>query len=540
MRRALCLLPLVIVAPSVIWIALDNSVWMWDQSIYGKGSVELFYAFIRSPGRWLRTLYIPQSQAPGISWLGEFFVPLGIFVGSIDVGLLLSIILTQAVTLLLVYRAVLDLSDRNEPVAIVSCLAMASAPLFVAMSHQYLTEPLQLCAITWFLSIMCFAPKWNKTIIAGQLLMAAPVAMLAKVSSPLYCVGPALIALWYFFRPAPASKQGRASRTQLVLVFVGALLLNLAAFGWYSRNIARVIEHVSVASFGPIAEIYGKSDTFLNTLTYWLEAMQNGFFLPIILILIGLLGVSAATVHLMRRPIALRHFSVCALVSLCQILIVLVVFSFSSSGEVRYLLPVLPYIAVVISWSLARIGSSLVTRSAALLFLAQLMITYGQAFGLIGHFSTTPGWLVVPNRVTGQKEGVALNAIIAVTCTDIEAKPYLNLVGIEKPWLNEHSANYLAAKNRVLGKPVGCRYGSFGYENDPEKIWNHLISNIRYYITLNPDSNPVPLEDAHLAAINLNYLPTLERVQNSVSFELQPALLENPAVLIFRRKERLR
>jgi len=53
-----------------------------------------------------------------------------------------------------------DLSARNELVAITGCLVIASAPLFVAMSHQYLTEPLQLLAVGWFVLIMSFAPKW--------------------------------------------------------------------------------------------------------------------------------------------------------------------------------------------------------------------------------------------------------------------------------------------------------------------------------------------------------------------------------------------
>lgn len=445
-RQAVCLLPVALVAPSVIWLAADKSVWMWDQAIYGKGSVELFYTLVHSPERWLRRLHIPQSQAPGVSWLGQFFVPFGFLLGSIDIGLLLSIILTQVVTLLLLCRAFRELSDRNEPVAMAGCLAIASAPLFVSMSHQYLTEPLQLCAVAWFLSIMCFAPKWNRAFILSQLLVATPVAMLAKVSSPLYCVGPALIALWYFIRPASVPRQSGGSRIQLGLIFVAGLLLNVAAVRWYSRNMTRVIQHVSAASSGPIAEIYGKSDTFRNTLIYWLEALQNSFFLPITFILVSILCASAAAVYLIQKPIAPRHFTVCALVSLWQILMVLIVFSFSSTREVRYLLPLLPYLAVVICWSLAQMGSSLLTRSASLLFLAQLVLTYGHAFGLTTRFSTTPGWLLVPNAVTGQKEGVVLDAIVAATCTDIEAKPYLNLVGIEKPWLNEHSANYRAAK----------------------------------------------------------------------------------------------
>ena len=81
------------VSPSLIWIALDKSVWMWDEAIYGKGSVELFYTLSHSPKRWLRLmLNILHEQAPGVSWLGHFFVPLGYLLGSIDVSLLLSIL----------------------------------------------------------------------------------------------------------------------------------------------------------------------------------------------------------------------------------------------------------------------------------------------------------------------------------------------------------------------------------------------------------------------------------------------------------------
>ena len=533
------LVPLAMVAPSLIWIALDKSVWMWDQSIYGRGSVELFYVLVHSPGRWLRRLNIPQSQAPGVSWLGQFFVPIGYLLDSIDKGLLISIILTQALTLLLVWRAFRELSDRNETVAVTGCLAVASASLFVAMSHQYLTEQLQLFAVTWFLLIMSFAPRWNRAFILSQLWAATPVAMVAKVSSPLYCVGPAMVALWYVFRPASLSRETRGNRIKLVVLCVAGLLLNIAAIRWYSRNISRVIQHVSVSSSGPIAEIYGKKETILNSLIYWLEALRNSFFLPAVFPLIGILCVSAIAVYFIKRPVDLKHFTLCALVSLSQIIIVLIVFSFASNREVRYLLPLLPYIGLFICWSLAQISSPILSGLTTLLFVSQLVITYGQAFGLTTRFPTTPGWLLAPNSITGQKERLALDAIVTKTCSDTEPRPYLNLVGIEKPWLNEHSANYLAAKHRALYKRIGCRYGSFGYETDPDKIWNHIVSNIRYYITMNPNFNPLPAEDAHLQAINLNYLPILRKVQNSALFELQPTLDEDPSVWIFRRKESL-
>ena len=58
------LVPVAMVSPSLIWIALDKSVWMWDEAIYGKGSVELFYMLSYSPKRWLRLIFnILHEQA---------------------------------------------------------------------------------------------------------------------------------------------------------------------------------------------------------------------------------------------------------------------------------------------------------------------------------------------------------------------------------------------------------------------------------------------------------------------------------------------
>jgi hypothetical protein len=531
------LVPVALISPSLIWIALDKSVWGWDQAIYGKGSVELFYVLVHSPERWLRRLNIPQAQAPGVSWLGQFFVPLGSLLGSIDVGLLISIILTQAVTLLLLYRAFRELSDGNTLIAITGCVAIGSAPLFVALSHHYLAEPLQLLAVTWFVLIMSFAPKWNRAFTVSQLLVATPVAMLAKVSSPLYCPGPALVALWYVFRPAAFPNKSGGNKITPGIFLVAGLLLNVATVRWYSRNIARVVEHVSASSFGPFAEVYGKPDTFLNTMLRWLESLQNNFFLPIVFVLISALCLLAVILYLLRKRSLRTHFTTCTLFALLQIIIVLSVFSFSPSREVRYLLPLLPYASLVICWSLAQIASPILIRLAIVVFLAQFASTYGQAFGLWSRDPTTPGWLMGPNSDSGEKETLVLDAIVAKTCTDIQPQPYLNFVGIEKPWLNEHSANYLAAKHRVLHKPVRCNYGSFGWETDPDKIPNSLLSSVRYYITMDPGSNPVPEGDLHLKAVNINYLPTLQRVQSSAWFELQPPLAEDPTVWIFRRKE---
>jgi hypothetical protein len=535
MRAYLALLAMIF--PSLVWIALDKSVWSWDPALYGRNSVELFFGLLHTPTDWvLQMLHAVGGKAPGVSWFGQFFVPLGYFLGSIDVSLLLSILVTQTVTLVLVYRSVRELSGHNQLVSITGCLVIASAPLFVAMSHQYWAEPMQLLAVSWFILIMSFAPKWNRAFVVSQLLMATPVAMLAKVTSPLCCLGPGLVALWYVFKPGPSTSVRREWLQKRVIVTLAAgILLNLAAIEWYYRNLGWVVQHSSDSSFGPIAEIYGKKDIFLTTMIYWLGAVRESFFLPSVLLITGLV-IGVGVVCCFIRPQTLtKHFTICSAIAALQIIIVLAVFSLSPVRDARYLLPILPYFALLICWSVLQINKPILAGVIMLIFLVQLASTYGQAFGFIPQ--TTSYWLSPPN--SDVKEGKILSSIVSRTCIKAGSDRYWNIVGIESPWLNWESAGYFAAKNLGPDNRIGCRYSS-GYSffgTDPDKIWARILSEpVHYYVTMNPDLYTVP-SDQHSQATNRNYLPMLKRVQASGLFEVEPPLAEDPRIMILRRKE---
>jgi hypothetical protein len=533
------LLPIAVISPSLIWIALDKTVWTWDPARYGKSSVELFFTLISAPNDWMsQMLAVLGGAAPGVSWFGQFFVPLGYLLGSVDVGLLLSIWVTQAFTLMLIYKSVWELSSHDHLVSVAGCLVLASAPLFVGMSHQFFAEPLQLLAIAWFVMIMSFAPRWNRAFTVSQLVVATPVAMLAKVSSPLYCLGPALLALCCIFKPGQSSavKHEWLQKRVVVALAVG-VLLNLAAIGWYHKNIAYVIQHVSVASSGPIAEIYGKKDTFFNAMLFWLGAVQNSFFLPTVLLVSGLIFGFGVIRQFIRPRTLTSHFTICSAIAALQIIIALAVFSLSPNRDPRYLLAILPYFTLLICWSLAQINRPIPTALTIIVFSVQLASTYGQALGTIARTPTTSGWLIPQNR--DQKDATILNSIVSRTCVKTGSHRYWNIIGIEKPWLNQNSAGYFAAKKLAPHSRLGCYYGSVlnFYEFDPDKIWKNILSlKIRYYIAMNPDSHPVP-PDSHSQAINRNYLPMLKKIQTSGLFETEPPLVEDAGILIFRRKE---
>ena len=144
---------------------------------------------------------------------------------------------------------------------------MAAAPLFIGLRHYYLAEMQQAVAVAWFVFIMARAPRWSRLLTVSQLLLAATVAMLAKVSSPLFCFCARPHAVYYAARygKAPLSESiGRAIAT----IAIG-IPLAIATIVWYHRKMASVVAHVSLASTGQVAELYGKSDGFLPSFQFW-------------------------------------------------------------------------------------------------------------------------------------------------------------------------------------------------------------------------------------------------------------------------------
>jgi hypothetical protein len=197
----------------------------------------------------------------------------------------------------------------------------------------------------------------------------------------------------------------------------------------------------------------------------------------------------------------------------------------------------LPHFALIIGWSVAQIDAAIVSGLAVAIFSMQLLTIYGQALRMIPRISTISVWLLPESR--NPAEAAVLSAIVSKTCIKTAAQRSWNIIGIEKPWLNSNSAGYFAAKNLAPYNRLGCQYGSVHsfFESDPDKVWNNVLSTqIRYYITISPDSRPVP-EDSYNQAINRNYLAVLRKVQTSGLFELEPPMAEDPSILIFRRKK---
>jgi len=510
---------------------LDQRVWPWDQAWYGQVSVELFYKLISSPLDWAGAMVGAfGTKAPGVSWLGQFFVPLGAAIGSIDIGLLLSILATQLLTLVLVFKSVQELSGGKTLTAIVAGLTVASAPLFVALSYQYFVEPMQTCAVAWFILIMSCAPRWNRRLILVQLLAATALAMLAKVTSPLYCLFPGLLSLGYAFVPL-RQPENHASESPKWLIPATAVLggiLGLGTIAWYIKNLSAILQFAAQSSSGAVAELYGTKDTFANKVVYWLGAIQSNFFFPGVLILASLVLVVGLGQYFLRRDFKLSHFDHCAIVSVLHLGVTIAVLSLSINQENRYLLPLAPYLALLIAWSLNQLNQPILTGFMTLVFTLQLAAVDGQALGITDKNLQIAYWLYPVER--DAKNFKNLNEVARRTCTEA-GKNRLNVVGIELPWLNANSAAYFAAK-QFESRNLRCYYTSLGYaETEPTKAWQRLVSlNPNYFIALDKTLYPKPPDPFNKVALQM-----LDQVQRYPAFKLESAI-DNSKILLFKNK----
>ena len=170
--RAPLLIVMALLLPSLVWIITDRNVWGWDPALYGQVSVDLWCSLAEG-SHWRKAMLNAFAvKSPGIAWFGQFWVPLGNYIGSIETGLLLSVLMTQFATLLLISSVIRKLFPKRGALSVLGILICVSAPLFVALTHQYFVEPLQMFAVAYFYWLAARSFELNRLSITTHLLIA--------------------------------------------------------------------------------------------------------------------------------------------------------------------------------------------------------------------------------------------------------------------------------------------------------------------------------------------------------------------------------
>lgn len=485
------------VVPGFFWVFFDNSVWPWDQAWYGEMSVSLYYTLTHSFSDWYPAMMKAfATKSPGIAWFGQFFVPIGFWAGT-EEALLLFILLVQFFTLVFTYKIIFSLTESRK-ISFTACLAMAGAPLFVGMGHQYFVEPLQLLAVVFFVYIATKGKTWLKYDQIIALIAMSAFAMIVKISSPLYVFLPVIMILRnILIAPQSSVKRYFFEKKSRILIYAAGISFLAISVNWYAINGGHILKFMKETSSGSVALFFGKETSFFEKLPYWLNAFQKSFFIPgVFEIVILIIAISAAVLFFKRTKFTRKEINFSAWISFFPVVIVLAIFSFQVNEETRYLLPILIYLVIILSWVLYYIKNDLISYSIIVIFLFQLIFINGYALNLINVKNPNFSVWVIPVHADISEKAQAKFAV-SETCGS-ETKGKINMAGVEYPWLNANSLSFYASQNQ-LSTGIYCFYTSLGFaESNVEKAWVRMTEVIKppYFIGVPPGSGKEKIPDA--------------------------------------------
>jgi tetratricopeptide (TPR) repeat protein len=523
-------------------MALNKQPFGGDESGFASNSIDLYQTALRSPALWRAAmLEAVPSRGPGIAWIGQFFVPLGYVMGSVDAAFLLLVYIALFIGLWLLYAALLEMSGRVG-IAAVATVAIASGQLFMNSSQIFMIEPLQFLVAAWFIYLLSRAPKWNRSFLFGQLWIAVSFSLIVRATSPLYTgvllVASALSAVWV----RQENLVQWSARAVLASWVSGSVLAGMA-FIWYSQNLPLVIAHSRGAAMGPIAAVWGKTDTFINTFLYWLNAIQRDLMHPAVLTVT--LAACAAGLGIRWRVSASSaagsarsYFSWCTVASIVQILVTLFLFSLGSSRVDRFLFPLWPCFAVVIAWCLSRVNNRVVTFVVLIAFAGQWIAVRAYAFGLMRE-NLSFAWVWRVNR--DPRNGDILKEIIARACMERQASRYVSIVAIDPylmgDWLAPEPAGYEAAKQYGIDSPCQMGYAGNGFfgASVADTWYDFSARQARYVVTTDPSVYPPPPNALNQALTSSTHPILLKMLRSSEAFVQEPPLRSASGILVFKK-----
>jgi len=517
--------------PSLLWAVRDRRVWPWDQAWYGAVSTDLWFAISQARRWWLPFMIDSLDiKPPGITWVGQFFVPLRGAFGSIEAALLFSVLLTQLIVLILVYRIAVRVGEGSRAIGLIAVAAAAGGQIFVGLSHQYMVEPLQCLAVAWTILIALRCDEWPRARTLIHLAAASLLGMLAKASTPLYVLVPAVFILFKLVRGRqPWDLRAEWQRTTSRLLVIASLGSGALGAFWYLRHYAAVLQHIRDSSSGSIALDYGFRAPWIQKYPVWVKLLDEAFLEPYLGWIVGAL-VLAAVVAIFSGRVSRAQWQwtlIAGLLSLAQIALVLFSFALNDAVEPRYLYGLLPYVAGVVAGLCAVARYRMVPVAVLVICIAQFAVVNEASFEAAPVLTEQFGWLKPIIRDAGPYQ--ALTEVVRRTST----VPGYNIVAIEESWLNSISASFFASKNR-LATGVKTTYTSLAYgEKDTSAAMKRIEEFApTFVITLDaPYQSPVNF-------LNIVTLPVLRELESRDQFTRVP-FPNKMGILVFERQPRV-
>lgn len=450
--------------PSLLWIVLDNSVWFADSSWYAQAAIHLFHTLISSPTAWPSELISTfEIKAPGIAWLGQFFVPLGSLFGSIDLALLFMVFLATALAYSLLYRLIIRITPHNRIIALTICLFAAAAPLMIGLSHLFLIEVFQVnIVLLALLEISSRAGFSARMLTTANIIYAA---LLIKFTSLSYIALPiATTAITLIVLRRKMSPNTWMEKLSLPSI-ISSLLLFTICFAWYIRNWHAVWHTAIENTSGRVALYFGTPAPVSEKLFFWGSALKSSFFGISWIFFLTAFAFALAIFLRISRGRTMDQLDRLTLIAGAQIGLVLLIMSFQITEEPRYLLPLLPYFAVILAFTLKEIPE-VAQRVYMLLFGISFIVGHGYALNL--NLAVAPQhspWLIPLDTNSSNRDRI--REVASASCGASQSTRRI----ITSPYVERafdlYALNLASAKDALArSQAQSCFFEDFGWAED--------------------------------------------------------------------------
>jgi len=521
-----------LVLPNVIYALMDKGIWTGDPLGYSMYSIGLYKSLLTDQYLWLSRMF-GGYKAPLLLWAGQVSVALGHWTGMMRPALLAIPVTSFMLAIYLTYRGT-ELFFGSRAIALCGALIVASSPLVNGLANGFWVEPLQVALVAWFIYALARADNWPFIDAVAYLTIATSVAMLAKVSSPLYLIvaGTAL-TVSIARKPLPS---GLTGREVALLLTAACFLLPTAVF--YIYNWTRLADFARFAATDPM---FGDETPRLDL---WRENVSTGLFLPFGHTCASIVMLAGAFVLVKRR--SWGELRIVAIVSLIQIAFFFFAWMRSVNFDPRYFASALPYFSLLVCWSLHLIGSRAFRGLIVCVFALQFAVTVAFTFGLT---ETVPPYGMVRsiNWSAHPNEGL-LHDLIPLATRDSA------LLFDTNPELSCLEFQYELAVRDPLGdwehssRDVSAFFGIQWQQMDTsllrvDSVWEQLLNHSPdYYITWasRADRETLDAEVRRIDRYNAATAPVrwavADRVINSGLFVRVP-FDRHPELLVLKRIE---
>jgi hypothetical protein len=202
-------------------------------------------------------------------------------------------------------------------------------------------------------------------------------------------------------------------------------------------------------------------------------------------------------------------------------------YSLQINEETRFLLPIIPILAVLLSWSLGVFDRFALNVIVISVLATGAIVVESAAFGPSWAGARLSPWLTPYQHDPAAAE--RLRQAVRLTC----ARPYRNLptiIGVEFPELNANSAAFYSADARRK-RGYKCSYKSLGYaEADTEKALRRIDDlKARFVVTISPNLLPLEADPFNKVARTVS-----ERLAGGIKFA--PVADLGGGVLVYERR----